>query len=354
MKVLPISILNKKVSGGGVPPFFPPSEGDLIILNGQTVTLTAPTNKAYTSIDIQSGGTLNITGNGNIAEIYCSGTFNVDGTILCRATERNGYSYAGTTSSGFNYGYTATQRNGGTGGKGSQIPGGLGGAGTNGYGGGGGGGSEGVMAGGAGGSNNGSGAAGAWRHGSYGSNVTGTGNPYAGTGGAGNVTNSNGGTGGSGNSGTALQDGGSGGGSGGGGGSHNYIPGNPSDKITINITFQGGGGGGGGHKGLHGGILFLYSVLPMTGSGSVIASGSNGFNGGAGNEGNAANSAGGGGGGGAGGTGGNIIIQAPSYSFSTSVSGGSGGGGGGVLGAYGGAGGAAGLSGNNGTVQVVL
>jgi len=349
MKVLPISVLNKKVSGS----VLPPDEGALIITSGQTVTLTAPITKSYTSIDVQAGGTLNITGSGNLAEIYCSGTFNVDGTILCRATERNGYSYVGTTFSGFNYGHIATQRNGGSGGKGGQPAGGLGGAGTNGYGGGGGGGSDGLMAGGNGGSNNGSGFPGAWRHGTYGSpNVTGIGNPYAGIGGAGNATNSDGSIGGAGNIGQATQDGGSGGGSGGGGGSHNFIPGNPADKITIDVLIQGGGGGGGGHKGLHGGILYLYSVLPITGSGSVIASGTNGFVGGGGNRGTGSDQSGGGGGGGAGGSGGNIIIQAPSYSFSTSISGGSGGSGGGVI-TSGGSNGGAGASGNNGIVQVV-
>ena len=225
MKVLPISILNKKVSGGGVPPFFPPSEGDLIILNGQTVTFTAPITKTYTSIDIQSGGTLNITGDGNLAQILCSGSFNIDGNIICRATERNGYSYSGTTISGLPYSHTVTQRIGGTGGNGgnSAVPStrGIGGSGTNGYGGGGGGGGVTlneitVAKGGNGGSNNSSGATGGVV------NIGAT-PAVGGAGGGGNVTNANGG---GGANGLANPPRGGAGGSGGGSG------GGPSDRQT--------------------------------------------------------------------------------------------------------------------------
>lgn len=316
MKVHPISRLNKKVTGGPViPPFVTGADGALVILNGQTVNLTAPFTRQYTSVDIQAGGTLNITGNGNLAQMIVRDSFTLNGTIQYRANESNGYTFSGTTVSGYSYSHNCAQNLGGSGGGGqSRITGsGQGGAGTNGYGGGGGGGCVGTSTAvgvSNGGSNNGNGQAGQ----SGGANTTGG---FAGTG---NVTN---GIGGNGTGGTSARcgDGGSGGGSGGGGGSGFTY----NDKL-VTLLNKGGGGGGGGHKGLHGGMIFIYSVPPIVGTGSVNVSGTNGFNGGNGSVPSADFTyGGGGGGGGAGGSGGKVIIDAPSYSFTPVTSGGSGG-----------------------------
>jgi hypothetical protein len=340
------------IEGDASPPFPTGVLGDLTILNGQNISLASSAFYDYANIDIQTGGTLTITDTGNTwdpLEIYAAGTFNVDGQIVFRDTERSTTNKTGNFEEGSAYNVTTTQVLGGSGGAGgtSSASGGSGGSGTNGYGGGAGGGgayvnNEGSVAsrnGGAGGSNNGGGASGGGLGGS------------GGTGASGNITNANGSTGGSGSTGggTAIGgNGGSGGGSGAGGGAA------VSAFGSFNFAYvAAGGGGGGGHKGNHGGILYMYCTSGVTGSGTINLSGTNGFNGGNGGNASSANSAntkrgsgGGGGGGGAGGNGGYIHIKAPSFTPSVDVSGGSGGGGG-TRGAP--SGGAFGVNGSTGT-----
>lgn len=351
MKTLPFSFINQQKS---LPDWFTGSDNDLIITNGQTVNLTAPFIKQYNNIRIDAGGTLNITGSGDIAQLIAGESCTINGNIIYRATERNGYSYSGTTISGIPYSHTATQSAGGRGGRarsgyneGWNISGGSG---TNGYGGGGAGGYGGgdtPVIGGAGGSNNGSGSRGEF-----------TKFTTAGLGGSGNVTNGHGN---SGQNSDGIGDstpgnGGSGGGSGGGGGG----------LFTLasfgDFPYSGAGGGGGGHKGLHGGILFIYSQNEILGNGSVYVNGTNGFNGGVGGRCTSAaiyGGDGGGGGGGAGGSGGKVIIQTISESLQKVVSGGSGGSGGAAIAGGSVAGGNAesglsGFSGNNGTIQSIF
>jgi len=315
MKILPIANLNKKPSGGPViPPFVTGADGALTILNGQTVNLTAGVIKQYTSVDIQAGGTLNINGS-SMTQILVRDSFTVNGTIRQNGIESGTFSSSGTTVSGQPYSFTVTQMAGGAGGVGGNPAfgsGGAGGAQSNGYGGGGGGGAAysgdlkgSVTAnGGAGGTANGNGTAGQC-------SVSGTGTSCAqGAGGTGNVTNGAG-------SNASNQNGASGGGSGGGGGASAHFGG---DAQAV-----GGGGGGGGHKGGHGGILFIYSVPTITGTGTFDLSGQNGFAGGNGRS-YVADTAGGGGGGGAGagGSGGHVIIEVPSYTVTTNVAGGAG------------------------------
>ena len=338
-------------------------DGDLTITSGNTVQLNAGDVKDYNNIDIQAGGTLEILdplNTGALTEIYAGGTFNIDGEIVARDVNANGYSQSGLTTIGGSYSYSSTQVLGGSGGAGgyptgTTVP--LGGAGTNGYGGGGGGGSAlqnefatpipliYTQTGGAGGANNGNGAVG-----STGSWDGDTSNPIgaSGSGGNGGSGNSTGGTGANGSIGTFVSapdnykggNGGNGGGSGAGGG------GSAIKYITILGTVYdgilGGGGGGGGQRGLHGGSIYLYCGGNITGSGTINLSGRDGFDGGNGANGVNRNnsgavvsnpstlgaSGGGGGGGGAGGSGGHLIYTAASLAPTVDVSGGSGGAGG--------------------------
>lgn len=330
-------------------PFPAGSDGDLTILNGQNVNLNAGDIKDYNNIDIQLGGTLTLldpSNTGALVEVYCSGTFVIDGEITGRDTLNNGAAYSGNIALGTAYNFTQSQSTGGGGGTGQRPhptladAGGAGGAGTNGFGGGGGGGGTfaGVGAG-AGGSNGGAG----------GNGTNGYGHT-AGTGGAGNSTLGNGSTGGTGipgqSSGCLGQnspgDGGNGGGSGGGGGS--------VGDDSFCFWYAGCGGGGGGQKGSHGANLFLYSVNTINGSGSINLSGRSGYLGGAGGGG--AQGGGGGGGGGAGGSGGNILYTAPSITVASDLTGGAGGSGGAVgSGGTGGSSGATGIAGSAGSVQ---
>jgi len=308
------------ISNDSGAPFPVGGDGDLTILNGQTVQLNNGDIKDYNNVDIQTGGVLEIldaSNNGDLTEIYVVGTFNMDGEIRSRATEKPTFNKSGNTTNGKAYNLTITQANGGSGGNGGGFNSGrqgFGGGGTNGYGGGGGGGYATGMPStfGNGGSNNGGGASG-W-----------DGNPYAGAGGSGGAGNSTQGTGsggatGSNSSSTVVNgaNGGSGGGSGGGGGA-SYYDGSSTDRAKA------GGGGGGGNKGQHGGLVYLFSQSTITGTGIVNLSGSNGFNGGGGGSGYRAGGTsyggGGGGGGGAGGSGGHLLITVPSYAFSIDVS----------------------------------
>jgi hypothetical protein len=266
------------------------ADGALVILNAETVQIFAGSVKDYSSIDIQLGGTLQIIdplGTANPTEIYCIGSFSLEGQILCRDVVSPSFLKSGVFKDQTPYSASVVQSIGGQGAKGPNYPGGsagaLGGAGTNGFGGGGGGGA-GNLGGGVGGENNQPGAGGHYGGGGTGGATLGNGTP------------------GSGNTGAP-------GGGSGGGGSGGLV--NPGGSGPYNAA-----GGGGGMKGKHGGILYLYSTNPITGSGILNISGTNGFNGGDGGS-------GGSGGGGAGGSGGHLFLKVPSYTFSISSSAGS-------------------------------
>lgn len=345
------------LADGSAGPFPSGADGGLIILNGETVTINAGDIKDYSSIDIQAGGLLDIldpADSWDPAEIYCTGTFNMEGTIQFRDTERDTTVKTGNFISGAPYSATTTQLLGGAGGNSSGLNvSGTGGLGTGGYGGGGAGGGCGGSLnpfgnapanGGTGGSNNANGSAGV-KNGNI------SGGCGAGSGGAGNSTQANGNSAPNGTNPRYGDNGGSGGGSGGGGGGFSYYPGDSEYSA-------GGGGGGGGQKGFHGGILHIFSIFAITGSGQINLSGTDAFNGGNGSQGQATASfekpnGGGGGGAGSGGNGGHLYLSAPSSAFSIDFSGGAGGsGGGGGAGLGGGAAGAsggAGVTGNTGS-----
>ena len=302
-------------------------DGDLTILNGQTVNLATGVYD-YENVLIENGGTLNLanhvvlgcrydficSGNIDISDDNNGGTFNVvhpiDGSI------------------NFNPGTYNAAGTGGTGGAANGQPGGSPGASSNGFGGGGGGGaSPDTEANGASGGTGGS-ASGAGGTGGSPSN----GGGYTVTPGSvgGNAFGSSSGEAASGiNGGDGADD--TSNGSGGAGGAAGY------NSTNGKLTRQAGGGGGGGRgggRGNHGGRVEIYthrSIGPdlPSGVGSVFAFGSSGTPRGAGgNGGNAsgagANYGGGGGGrggGGVGGNGGEIDLRyRVSQSISTNVS----------------------------------
>lgn len=328
MPVIPFAFIKK----------FEPSivsgvDGGLIVLNGQTVDVVEGSVKQYSSIDIQTGGILRITGNtGAWTEIGCSGNCIINGQIIARAGYDGQATHGGgsfTKTSAFGMGalsYSVTQQNGGTGGNGSGVTAtaGRGGLQANGIGGGG-----------AGGGPGGNGGAGGENGQSSNSYPGGTG------GGLGNGGNSI-------NDGSNAYPRGGNGASGGGGGLYAASTG----KISIEFAY--GGGGAGAYKGHHGKGLTLYVEGALSGIGSIICSGRAGFIGGAGVDfsgtGGADAGGGGGGAGGAGGSGGALILKYRSLVSSPSIS---------VAGGVGGAGGAgnnaAGASGSiglNGTYSL--
>lgn len=274
------------------------ADGNLVILNGQTVNLQSTDIKHYNSVDIQAGGTLNIQGSTpGICQIGCANNFILNGQITTDGFEGNSQIINAISAfTGESLVHSIIQQQGGVGGVGASSPGGVG---TNGYGGGGGGGDvfqSPTAQGGAGGSNNGAGYAG-----------QGNGVPSS-IGGAGNSTNANGANGG-------VVDGGAGGGSGGGGGGKT-------------ISFSGRGGGGGGHKGNHSHSIYIYCEGNLSGNGTINLNGKNGYNGGGAYSGGGSQfGGGGGGGGGAGGTAGKLIlaVNTNSSSLTENLSGGTGG-----------------------------
>lgn len=288
-------------------------DGDLVITNGQTVTVAAGSVKHYNSINIQTGGTLSIIGTGGITEIGCRNSCNIMGSIIFQEDWAAGNSSKTSVFSNLNMPFNLTQSNGGNGGQGGNSNGGgarpPGGAQSLGRGGGGAGG------------------------GTY---VSGnqTGNAIW------DATKGNGGNGAHFNSIGYNGPGGLGGGGSGGYGSY------------------GGAGGGGGYRGKHGGRLHLFvEGKTFTGTGTIDLRGQTGFNGGSAGGGEGG---GGGGGGGAGGSGGRLYISYRSTSvpsLNILLTGGSGGsGGGGAVGAwsdgYNGGSGTAGVVGTSTTIQI--
>ena len=73
------------------------TDGALVINNGQIVDLIGGSVKQYSSITINAGGILRITGDtGGWTEIGCKGNCIINGSIICRA----GYDGQQTHSSG--------------------------------------------------------------------------------------------------------------------------------------------------------------------------------------------------------------------------------------------------------------
>lgn len=305
-------------------------DGDLVVNNGQTVTIPSGSFKQYRSVTINFGGVLKVdNGVGQMTYIGVQYDLINNGTINSSASgAHTNATIVGRSLTGEVFSTFITQSEGGIGGNGNA--GGSGGNPFDGNGGGGGGG-----------------------RGQYES---------------GNFVNSGGAT--------ATS---SGGGKGGNGGRWNttdhpsQIPGGAGALIYGQNGTQGGqagpsengsGGGGGGSKGYHGQsiIIFAKNIL---GNGLINANGGNGGNGG--NSGPTSTGwntgaylgggRGGGGGGGAGGSAGNIYLrykEVLSSNLTYSVVGGSGGLGGsnngGGQGNYFGTAGTAGNSGQNGTV----
>jgi len=310
--IFPFGLYNS----GGVASLVDGSDGDLVVVNGQTVNLTAGNIYSYNSIDIQSGGTLQITGTESITQVGCKGNFICNGTFKGTTTENVALRSLGADNwLGNPYSYSQSQAVGGHGGASSgesiattvaqQVNGH--GAGGNGYHGsnsaspcqiakGGNGVSAGqnrtiyhdlslntcVAYGGGlvslGGPANGGG------HGSPGSwSVFSASLAQA-------VADANN---------PALGGNGAGGGGGGGAGSIQLFKGNYSG---------GQSGAGGGARGAHGRGVFILAESGISGTGSINFSGQNGYNAGDIFAGTAGSPAGGGGGGGAG-SGGSIWIK---------------------------------------------
>lgn len=303
------------------------SDGDLVILNGQTVQITAGSIKSYNSIDIQAGGTLEIVGAEAWTQIACRNAFNLDGTIRGRTTENAATYTLGADNWGLGgpYSHTVLQAPGGAGGDSASAPGFPGGSQSNGHGGGGNGHSI---------ADQGSGdpACVPYTQGGDGES-DGEGHstifqidtftcPVL-TGFAPGGTSGNGGNGSSGNNAIGISSeaayfsntfGGNGGGGGGGAGIGNVFK-------SAYATAESGAGGGA--RGAHGRHIFILAEEGISGSGTIDMNGDVGFNGGA-----MSNLNGGKGGGGAGGSAGRVAIRYPSSKSITatvSTSGGSGG-----------------------------
>lgn len=302
------------------------ADGDLTILNGQTVQIPAGSIKHYNSVNIHAGGTLEIIQNATLqkTEIGCRGSFTLNGQIIARCSPSGtGGSISGTSSIGAKaFSATVSQAFGGAG---SSSYGASGGAGTsNGLGGGGAGSyaynNGNAALGGNGGTGGGNGGAG---------QSVGGGPTPARPGGTGMATLSNGG-----NGGIYYNPGGGYGGAGGGsGGGGSGVAEFYDSELKSWSTATSQGGGGGGYKGSHGQYLFLFIEGTISGTGTIHVSGTNGYAGGAAPNAGWSGSAGGagGGGGGAGGSGGKVDIWAragQSQTFYVSHSAGFGGGGG--------------------------
>lgn len=322
------------------------ADGDLVVLNGQTVYITPGSVKQYNSVNVNAGGTLIIEGT-NIAktEIGCKNDFINNGNIYCRhyLPQDSQAISVNTTLGNKLFSFTSVQRQGGGGGgggtsysldqngNGNYAWGGGGGGPAYGFGGGGGGG----------------GAISEYQVTTAGKDGSSSTASYIGP-----VSNGGGGGGGH-----------AGGPGGGGGGGYSESSGDFISRIW------GGGGGAGQWKGWHGGCLFLYLEGNISGSGwlNLHGYGGNGGNGGGGASGqnSGKGSGGGGGGGGAGGSGGYLLVykrQSKTFSLNVNVGNGVGGGGGPGGGGYwapiyngwvqNGGGGGGGESGNYGATSI--
>lgn len=295
------------------------SDGDLVVLNGQTVQLTAGNIYSYNSIDIQVGGVLEIIGAEAITQVGCKNNFICNGTFRGKTTEDVALRSLGSDNwLGSSYNHTQVQSVGGRGGNsGSSVgvgrSGGLGGSQSNGHAGGGGGSAEGspsepvtgaIYTNGGNGQSNGQDniyymddfsspflTGFGTSFGGIG-NQGGHGSPGSPTIGSPTVTN------------TATAFSASSGGNGGGGGGGAGVP----SEFTLKTDTQyygGNGGAGGGARGEHGRHVYILAEKGITGSGLIDFAGNPGYNGG----GATFFASSGGGGGGAGGSGGAIWIR---------------------------------------------
>jgi len=281
------------------------SDGDLVILNGQTVQITAGSIKSYNSIDIQLGGILEIVGAEAITQIGCRNSFICNGIFRGRTTQDVGTKSIGADNwLGLPWSHTQSQSAGGRGGPGNQSNGGGGNGGNqvNGHAGGGGGFSNGVTS--CVQANGGNGNANGANQNIYYNNGICSAAPATSFGGTGNQ-------GGHGSPGTIANAqtslaiaisssyGGNGGGGGGGAGM--------AESLVIKATtyFSGFSGAGGGARGEHGRHVFILAEKGITGTGIIDFGGGAGYNGG----GQIGFHNGGGGGGGAGGAGGAVWIR---------------------------------------------
>lgn len=326
---------------------------DLTIAAGTNIL--PPGAHYFKNLTIDAGATLKILGNSEPCIIFVAQDLDVSGTIDYSAVGsfRESRTFIVSLPRGELLSLSIDQKNGGAGGAGGDrtgiSSGGTGGAQSVGYGGGGGGGAIGAGVGGNGAIVGGNGPTGGGANGGLGgtgvdgnscdngiSNVgnsiltslrrfslTGSASTFAGVVGSGA-------TGGRGGSGFSAGGGGAGDGAGNGG----------------------GGGGGGMSPGLHGGIVVLYVLGDISGTGSIDVSGSAGDAGSAGGNGFGTAGGGGGGGGSAGGSAGHVQVY---YSGTNTLSGanavltGGTGGAGGAGGALAGAGTGNGVNGSAGT-----
>jgi len=113
---IPFGFMGKKAGGNLVDG----SDGDLVVLNGQTYQLTAGNIYSFNSIDVQAGGILEIVGGSAITQVGCAGSFIVNGTF--RGKTPLGTIGVGLVSLGADnwfgqpYSHTQNQSNGGNGG----------------------------------------------------------------------------------------------------------------------------------------------------------------------------------------------------------------------------------------------
>jgi len=298
------------------------SDGDLVVVNGQTFQITAGSIKSYNSIDVQAGGILEITGAEAITQIGCKGNFIVNGTFRGKTTENvANRSLVSDNWLGLPFSYSQSQSAGGQGGT-SYSWGQIGPAQSNGNGGGGSGGycNVNTYKGGFGGTGE--------SNGLLATNLTppefstniGIGN-QGGHGGPVNWED---------NSPTSqaqaqiIGKGANGGGGGGGAGVYTDF------KGSFLMLMAGGAGGGG--RGAHGRGVYILAEIGISGTGSVDFSGDVGFNATQFYTTAAANTStstrfGGGGGGGAGGAGGSVWIRHFSGVVTPTINIGGGGGG---------------------------
>jgi len=310
------------------------SDGPLNITSGQIVVVPEGSVKNYSSINIASGGILEISGNsGGWTEIGCSGNCVINGQIIARAGnagqpthDSNTFSKLSSFGLGF-LTYSITQRLGGSGtpapnwtySYSKNVPAPPAGTGRkkNWY--------YRTAPGGAGGGQfTGGGGAGGGLGGRINSGDSAT-MPGGGAGGLRGTSTLTGAVG-------AGTSGGAGGGGGlfsaGANGARNGGSGWTGGGGGAGTTEAGTGGGGGGYKGNHGKGLVLYIEGTISGTGTVLSSGTSGFNGGSGSlmASSGGNVLSGRGGGGAGGSGGSVVVRYNGGSLpNINVSGGSGG-----------------------------
>jgi hypothetical protein len=118
----------------------PATHGDLLVGNGQTVTIPANATRQYGDIVIDAGGILEVENGGGILTLEALGNCVINGTIKATNGKHTGGVWNKTSPLGESLSHTVTQKAGGNGGAGEDFggPGGTGGLAAFGNGGGGG------------------------------------------------------------------------------------------------------------------------------------------------------------------------------------------------------------------------